>query len=184
MRENPLRTAAKGFMGLLLAEGIFVSILGLLIVILPQITTFALSILLSIGLVAIGLYKFINSIILRKEIHHAWLSMIIGILMVVTGAYLTMNPFFNILVLTMAIGIYFILEGINSITIAIQKKQLLKYWWVTLFSAIIQFLLAFIIIFGLPATALWTIGILIGVNMLFSGISLISIYLGTRGIIN
>lgn len=176
---NPI----SSFFNLFLAEGIFVLVLGILIIILPQFTTFALAILLSCGLILLGIYKLIHSIISRKEIKHAWLTILTSILIIVIGFYLTLNPFFNILFLTMGIGIYFILEGVNSTLIAFHNRHILKYWWATLFFSMIQFLLAFIIIFGLPFTALWTIGLLIGINMVFGGISIISIYLGTKKVL-
>ena len=84
----------------------------------------------------------------------------------------------NLFLITMGIGIYFVLEGINSMVIAFESRGVLKHWWVGLVSGIIQFALAFIVLFGLPGTALYAIGILIGVNMLLSGISLISVYTG------
>lgn len=173
----------KNFLHMFLAEGIFLIVLGALILILPRVTTFALAVLLSIGLILVGVYKFINTIVNRHEVQNAWLSMLISILMIGIGIYLTMNPFFNILVLTMAIGIYFILDGIFSVTVAIQNKNYLKYWWVALIASIFQFVLAFIIIFGLPFTALWTLGILIGINLIFSGIALISLYNGSKELI-
>lgn len=183
MSTNPI----QNFFSLFLAEGIFLIVLGILIIILPQYTTFALAILLSCGLILLGIYRLINSIITRKEIIHPilnrWLKIITSILMIVIGIYLTMNPFFNVLFLTMGIGVYFILEGVNSFMIAIHHRDTLKYWWFTLFFSLIQFLLAFIIIFGLPFTALWTIGLLIGINLVFSGISLISIYSGTKSVL-
>ena len=62
--------------------------------------------------------------------------------------------------------------------IAFESKGVLKHWWVGIVSGLLQFALAFIILFGLPGTALYAIGILIGVNMLLSGIALISVYTG------
>lgn len=179
MSTNPIQS----FFNLFLAEGIFLVVLGLLIIILPKFTTFALAILLSCGLILLGIYKLINSLITRKEITHSWLKILSAILIIVIGVYLTLNPFFNILFLTMGIGVYFILEGINTLIIAINNRQTLKYWWATVFFALVQFLLAFIIIFGLPFTALWTIGLLIGINLIFCGIAIISIYSGTKSII-
>lgn len=179
MYRNPV----QNFFSLFLAEGIFLIVLGILIIIIPQLTTFALAMLLSVGLILLGIYKLINSIVAKPHIKLIWLSVITSILMIGIGVYLTLNPFFNMLFLTMGIGIYFILEGINSSAIALKNRHTLKYWWLTLFFSIIQFLLAFIIIFGLPFTALWTIGLLIGVNMVFSGISLISIYSGANKVL-
>ena len=134
--------------------------------------------MISVALILAGIYKFISSIIRRDEIEKSWLSATIALLMIVTGAYLTIRPLFNLFLLTMGVGIYFVLEGVNSMVMAFESKGVLKHWWVGLLAGLAQFALAFIILFGLPGTALFTIGVLIGVSMLLSGIALISVYTG------
>ena len=168
----------KRFCNTFLVEGIFVLIVGMLLLILPQVSTLALSLMISVGLILAGIYKFISSIIRRDEIEKSWLSATIALLMIVTGAYLTIRPLFNLFLLTMGVGIYFVLEGVNSMVMAFESKGVLKHWWVGLLAGLAQFALAFIILFGLPGTALFTIGVLIGVSMLLSGIALISVYTG------
>ena len=168
----------KRFCNTFLVEGIFVLIVGMLLLILPQVSTLALSLMISVALILAGIYKFISSIIRRDEIEKSWLSATIALLMIVTGAYLTLRPLFNLFLLTMGVGIYFVLEGVNSMVMAFESKGVLKHWWVGLLAGLAQFALAFIILFGLPGTALFTIGVLIGVSMLLSGIALISVYTG------
>ena len=168
----------KRFCNTFLVEGIFVLIVGMLLLILPQVSTLALSLMISVALILAGIYKFISSIIRRDEIEKSWLSATIALLMIVTGAYLTIRPLFNLFLLTMGVGIYFVLEGVNSMVMAFESKGVLKHWWVGLIAGLAQFALAFIILFGLPGTALFTIGVLIGVSMLLSGIALISVYTG------
>lgn len=168
----------KRFCNTFLVEGIFVLIVGMLLLILPHVSTLALSLMISVALILAGIYKFISSIIRRDEIEKSWLSATIALLMIVTGAYLTIRPLFNLFLLTMGVGIYFVLEGVNSMVMAFESKGVLKHWWVGLLAGLAQFALAFIILFGLPGTALFTIGVLIGVSMLLSGIALISVYTG------
>lgn len=168
----------KRFCNTFLVERIFVLIVGMLLLILPQVSTLALSLMISVALILAGIYKFISSIIRRDEIEKSWLSATIALLMIVTGAYLTIRPLFNLFLLTMGVGIYFVLEGVNSMVMAFESKGVLKHWWVGLLAGLAQFALAFIILFGLPGTALFTIGVLIGVSMLLSGIALISVYTG------
>lgn len=168
----------KRFCNTFLVEGIFILIIGMLLLVLPQVSTLALSLMISVALILSGIYKLISSVIRRDEIEKSWLSAIIAILMIVTGAYLTIRPLFNLFLITMGIGVYFVLEGINSMIMAFESKGVLKHWWVGLIAGVAQFALAFVILFGLPGTALYTIGILLGISMLLSGISLISVYTG------
>ena len=48
------------------------------------------------------------------------------------------------------------------------------------FSGVLDILIAFMIITGLPGSAEWAIGLLIGINMLFGGVSLIGVALAAR----
>ena len=168
----------KRFCNTFLVEGIFILIVGMLLVILPQVSTLALSLMISVALILAGIYKLISSVIRRDEIEKSWLSAIIAILMIGTGAYLTVRPLFNLFLITLGVGIYFVLEGINSMIIAFESKGVLKHWWVGLLAGLAQFALAFLILFGLPGSALFTIGLLLGISMLLSGIALISVYTG------
>ncbi len=168
----------KRFCNTFLVEGIFILIVGMLLIVLPQVTTLALSLMISVALILAGIYKLISSVIRRDEIEKSWLSAIIAILMIGTGAYLTVRPLFNLFLITLGVGIYFVLEGINSMIIAFESKGVLKHWWVGILAGLAQFALAFLILFGLPGSALFTIGLLLGISMLLSGIALISVYTG------
>lgn len=168
----------KRFCNTFLVEGIFALVIGLLILLLPQISTLALSLMISVGLILTGIYKLISAIIRRDEIENSWLSSIIAFLIIGIGTYLTLRPLFSLAVLTIAVGIYFMLEGANSMIIAFQSKNIFKHWWVGILAGFAQFTLAFLIFFWFPQTALYTIGMLIGINLLLAGIALISVYTG------
>jgi uncharacterized membrane protein HdeD (DUF308 family) len=49
-----------------------------------------------------------------------------------------------------------------------------------LVAGLMDVLIAFIIIAGLPGSALWAIGLLVGINLLFGGASLIGMALAAR----
>ena len=168
----------KRFCNTFLTEGIFLLVIGALLLLLPIFTTITMSMLISLALVFAGVYKFINTIIRRDEIEKPWLNVIVSLLMVWAGIYLTMMPVYNLFLLTIGVGIYFLLEGVNSMFMAFQTKGVFKYWWVGLLVGFAQFGLALLITFGLPGTALYTIGLMVGVSLLLSGIALISVYTG------
>lgn len=168
----------KKFCNTFLIEGIFILTIGILLLALPQFTTLTMSLMLSIALILGGIYKLVSSIVQKDEIEKSWFSATIAIFMIIAGAYLTIRPLFNLFLITLAVGIYFVLEGINAIAIALESKNILKHWWIGVISGLTQFSLAFVILFGLPGSALYTIGLLIGISMIFSGTTLISVYTG------
>ena len=161
---------------ILLSEGIFLIIIGAIMLYLSQSTTIILAFLLSIGLSFIGIYRIINSIIARKEIASPFLSIMSGFILLIIGLYLVFHPLFNTLLLTVATALYFLLESISSFSSAVSVKGFKPIFWVALFTGVVQLLLSIVILIGLPYSALWFVGMLVGINFIFAGIKNISDY--------
>lgn len=157
------------------AEGIIFTILGILMLFMPVITGYATSLIISILLFIGGLYKIINSIINRNFLSKPVLSIIIGILMLSSAVILIIHPMFNMFLLTIVLATYFILEGINSLNFAVHNRKVLTYWWLAAVVSIVQFMLAAIILASLPFSALVTVGLLLSVNFIFSGLTLLGL---------
>lgn len=173
----------KRFLSYVLIEGILLSALGLGMLMLPKITTISFGLMLCLTFVVYGGYKVINAILTRNYSRHFILNILAGLLLFLVGVFLFMAPMFNLILITSAIGVYFILESISSTAFAVQNKNTLYFWWLEILVGVMQFLLGLIIILGLPSTALWVVGVLAGVNFLIAGIVLISMYLSTKYIL-
>lgn len=173
----------KRFLSYVLIEGILLSALGLGMLMLPKITTISFGLMLCLTFVVYGGYKVINAILTRNYSRHFILNILAGLLLFLVGVCLFMAPMFNLILITSAIGVYFILESISSTAFAVQNKNTLYFWWLEILVGVVQFLLGLIVILGLPSTALWVVGILAGVNFLIAGIVLISMYLSTKYIL-
>lgn len=173
----------KRFLSFVLIEGILLSVLGLCMLMLPKITTISFGLMLCLTFIVYGGYKVINAILTRNYSRHFVLNIVTGLLLFLTGVFLFMAPMFNLLLITSAIGVYFILESISSIAFAVQNKNTLYFWWLAILVGVMQFLLGLIIILGLPSTALWVVGVLAGINFLIAGVVLISMYISTKCIL-
>ena len=164
-------------------EGILLSVLGLGMLMLPKITTISFGLMLWLTFIVYGGYKVINAILTKNYSRHFVLNVVSGLLLFLTGVFLFMAPMFNLLLITSAIGVYFILESISSTAFAVQNKNTLYFWWLAILVGVMQFLLGLIIILGLPSTALWVVGVLAGINFLIAGVVLISMYISTKCIL-
>lgn len=173
----------KRFLSFVLIEGILLSALGLGMLMLPKITTISFGLMLCLTFVIYGGYKVINAILTKNYSRHFILNIVAGLLLFVVGIFLFMAPMFNLILITSAIGVYFLLESISTTAFAVQNKNTLYFWWAEILVAIMQFLLALIIILGLPSTALWVVGVLAGVNFLVAGMVMIGMYLSTKYIL-
>jgi len=77
--------------------------------------------------------------------------------------------------------VFLLIEGITSIFYALEhKRELSGRWGAMLFSGIVDVGLAGLIFAGFPGTAVWAIGLLIGVNLVFGGCALIAMALHAR----
>jgi len=84
-------------------------------------------------------------------------------------------------VASLVLTAFFIVEGVASIMYALEhKRELSGRWGFMLMSGVVDLILAAIIIAGLPGTALWALGMLVGINMLFGGASLVGLGLAAR----
>jgi uncharacterized membrane protein HdeD (DUF308 family) len=91
-------------------------------------------------------------------------------------------PISGAISLTLLLIVFFVIEGVASIMYALEhKKELTGRWAWMLVSGVIDLILAGIIMAGLPGTAAWALGLLVGINMLFGGTSMIAIALHARG---
>jgi uncharacterized membrane protein HdeD (DUF308 family) len=89
----------------------------------------------------------------------------------------------GVLSLTLILIVFFLIEGIASIMFALDhKRELSGRWGWMLASGIIDLILATIILTGLPGSAAWALGLLVGINMVFGGSALIVMALYAREI--
>ena len=170
----------KKFLSYLLTEGILLSILGLGMLMLPKITTITFGLTLCLALIIYGGYKAINAFLTRNYTRHFVLNIILGLLLLTAGILLFMAPMFNLILITSIIGVYFLLESISTTAFAIQNRNTLYFWWAGIPLSILQFLIGVIIIMGLPTTALWVVGVLVGANFLIAGMLFISMFVATK----
>ena len=83
--------------------------------------------------------------------------------------------------LTLVLIAFFIVEGIATLMYAIEHRtQLSGRWGWMLASGIVDLILAGIIFAGLPGTATWALGLLVGINMLFGGTAMIGMALAAK----
>jgi uncharacterized membrane protein HdeD (DUF308 family) len=83
--------------------------------------------------------------------------------------------------LRLIVVLFFLAEGAVSIMYAIEhRRQRSGRWALLVGSGVVDVALACIIIFGLPGTSAWTMGLLVAVNMILGGSALIAIGLHAR----
>jgi len=165
---------------LFLVEGVVLLVLGATAVVLPPIATLAVTILLGWLFLVSGILGLITTFWMRLAPGFWWslLSVVLGI---VVGAVLLASPLTGAFSLTLVLVAFFLVEGAVSIMFALDhKRELSGQWGWMLASGIIDLALAIMIFAGLPSTAAWAVGLLVGINMIFGGSALIAMALHAR----
>jgi uncharacterized membrane protein HdeD (DUF308 family) len=166
--------------GLFLVEGIILIILGIAAIALPPIATLAFTIIIGWVFLISGVVGLFTTFWAR-HVPGFWWSLISAIIGIAAGVVLLLWPITGTLSLTLVLIAFFVVEGIVSIMYAIEhRNQLTGRWGWMLVSGIIDLILAGIIFAGLPGTAVWALGLLVGINMLFGGAALIAMALAAR----
>jgi uncharacterized membrane protein HdeD (DUF308 family) len=178
--QRALASAIHEHWGLFLAEGIILVILGLIAILLPPLATITITILIGWLFLISGIVGLVTTFMMRNA-PGFWWSLLSGILGVAAGIVLLIWPISGALSLTLLLSAFFIVEGVASIMYAVDhRNQLTGRWGWMLVSGIVDLILAGIIVFGLPGTAAWAIGLLVGINMVFGGTALIGMALAAR----
>ncbi|HEU0083649.1 MAG TPA: HdeD family acid-resistance protein [Bradyrhizobium sp.] len=163
-----------------LIEGILLVILGLAAMILPPLASLAVTIFLGWMFLISGIAGLALTFWAR-EMPGFWWSLFSAVLAIVAGIVLLAQPVQGTVTLTIVVGAYFLAEGVVTIMYALEhRKELSERWGWLLTAGIMDILVAGIIIAGLPGSALWALGVLVGINMLFGGATLIGMALAAR----
>lgn len=165
---------------LFLVEGLILVALGLLAVVIPPLATVAVTIFLGWLFLVSGIVGLVTTLWAR----HApgfWWSLLSALLGIIVGGVLVGSPLQGALSLTYALIVFFVIEGVATVAFALEhKRQLSGRWEWMIASGVVDLVLAAVVIAGLPGTAAWAIGLLVGINMVFGGSALIAMAIHAR----
>jgi uncharacterized membrane protein HdeD (DUF308 family) len=95
-------------------------------------------------------------------------GLLVGILTVLGGLLIMVNPLFGLASLTLLLAIYFLIEGISVIMLGFKMKPA-KGWGWTLFSGLVTLFLGGLIWSQWPLSGVWAVGTLLGIHLIFDG---------------
>lgn len=166
--------------GLFLFEGILLIILGLLAILVPVIASLAATVFFGWLLLLSGVVGLVTTIRGRSA-PGFWWSLLSAIVGIAAGVLLLGWPLQGTLSLTTVLIAFLFVEGAASILYALQHRAApsARWGWM-LASGIIDVALGVILFAGLPGTATWALGLLIGINMIFGGYALVMMALSAH----
>jgi uncharacterized membrane protein HdeD (DUF308 family) len=165
---------------LFLVEGVVLLVLGATAIAIPPLATLALTIIIGWLFLVSGVVGLWTTFMMRQA-PGFWWSLISAVLGIVVGLLLLARPISGAFSLTLVLVVFFVMEGVASIMFALDhRRELSGQWGWMLVSGIVDLVLATLVFVGLPSTAAWAIGLLVGINMVFGGSALIAMALHAR----
>jgi uncharacterized membrane protein HdeD (DUF308 family) len=178
--EARMSAAVREHWKAFLIEGILLVVLGLAAMIVPPLASLAVTIFLGWMFLISGIAGLLLTFWAR-QMPGFWWSLLSAALALVAGIVLLAQPVEGTFTLTVVVGVYFLAEGVATIMYALEhRRELSERWSWMLVAGLMDILIAFVIIAGLPGSALWAVGLLVGINLLFGGASLIGMALAAR----
>ena len=170
--QTAISEAVRRHKGLFLFEGIVLTVLGVCAVVVPVVASFAATlffgwIFLLSGIV--GLFTTYHG----RRVPGFWWSLLSAIVGIAAGVLLLGWPAQGLFSLTSVLIAFLWVEGAVTVFYALEHRAGPGRWGYMLTSGIVDLTLGVMLFAGLPGTATWALGLLIGVNMFFGGWALI-----------
>ncbi|WP_435158593.1 HdeD family acid-resistance protein [Haladaptatus sp. DFWS20] len=170
-------TSSEQFHGGVIAGAIIV-VLGFLAILFPFFAGISVSVLLGALLVVGGIVHVGHAFSAGSFWGVVW-QILLGILYGIVGIMFLANPVVGLTSLTILAIAFFIVDGVVEIGWAVAGRGNRRWMWL-LASGILSLTVAGLLWVGFPATAVWAVGLLLGVNLLFTGFSMVMLGRATR----
>ncbi len=163
-----------------LVEGIVLLLLGVAAIVVPPIAGIGITIFLGWLFLIGGVVGLVATFGARRA-PGFWWSLLSAVVALLAGVSLLSNPLAGLITLTYVLIAYFVVDGVLSIVHAIEhrREQTSRWQWMV-FSGVIDLVLAALIISGLPGAFAWALGLLVGIDLIFAGSSLIAMAMAAR----
>ncbi len=178
--RGAVATMVRDHWKLFLIEGVILVVLGFLAIAVPMIAGLAVAILFGWLFLISGIVGLYTTFAMRNA-PGFWWSLLSGVLGVVVGLWLLVQPAIGLVSLTYFLIAFFIIEGVATIMFALDHRAALTgRWGWMLTSGVVDLFLAAIILAGLPGAVTWALGLIVGINMIFGGASMVGIALAAH----
>ncbi len=158
--------------------GVALVILGIISIIAPVIAGKSVVILVGLTLLAAGIAQLVSGF--RAE---AWsekvMPVLLGIVTTIAGLGVIGHPLLGLGFLTILLICFFIVEGVCKIIVSFNYRPAEGWFWLLL-SGVLSLVLAWLIWSQWPMSGVWAVGVLVGVNLISTGMSLIVLVSSVR----
>jgi uncharacterized membrane protein HdeD (DUF308 family) len=173
------RAELKGLWGLFVGFGLVSIFLGCGAIVYPLLAGIVAATLVGWVFVISGVLRAVNAVSCRRCSHGSTHRLIGALIRLMAGVLILIFPGATLITLTVMLVVFFIFDGIYKFSLARAVAPLGNSGWL-MFSAVISLILALLILLHLPGSAAWAFGLIIGIDLLFTGWSNVMLGLGLR----
>jgi len=168
--------------GKVIAFGVLLLILGFLALAAPFAAGLSIAIAVGALLLLSGLVQLFLAF-QAGSFGAGLMVFLLGALKAVVGFTMFFEPAVGLAALTLVLAVYFFVEGVSEIYWSLQLRPASGWGW-CLASGIAALLLGIMIWGQFPLSGVWAVGMLVGIKLIFSGTTLITIASGTRRLVD
>ncbi len=168
--RNAMREAVRRHSIWYLVQSALMILAGILALVYPVVSSVAVVVLLGWLLIISGVAQGI-SLIGARNVPHFWLQLVSVVLSVIVGVLFLRHPGESLLTITLLLIVFLLVEGISKLIFALTIRPFPNWGWVFA-SGIVGILLAFYLWSTLPVTALWLLGLMLGIQLICEGAAL------------
>lgn len=169
--HQAIRDTVRVHSGLFLAQGIITTVLGIAALIWPQVSSLAVELYVGWLLLFSGVMGLIVMFFAPSVSAFLW-TLLTAALSLFAGVVLLWHPVEGVVSLTLLLVAFFIAEGLFQIAAAFSYRTVFpESWGWMLSSGIADLILAFLLVAGWPSSAGWALGVIVGVNLITSGVA-------------
>ena len=118
--------------------------------------------------------------IMRKGWQGFWLDLLSGILTGLVGLFILLRPAASATLITMLLGILFLVSGFFRIGTGIAIRNPYRGWFIV--QGIVSLVLALMILAEWPYSAIWVIGTFVSIDLIFEGLRLVSFGMAVKNL--
>ena len=153
----------------LLLAGVLSLLGGTVAIVLPNIASVATAIFIGWLLVFASALDVVDAFSNRVDRTRLALRLVMAVLTFAAGLYLLVAPLDGTFTLTVMLVLWFVAIGVARIVIAIMARS-----WLLGLSGALALILGVLIALELPESAQWAIGLIVGIDLIFTGALLIA----------
>jgi uncharacterized membrane protein HdeD (DUF308 family) len=152
--------------------GIAVLILGMLAIIAPFATGLSVVLMVGVLMIAAGVAQIFYAFG-SDSFGAGVLRFVFSVLVIVTGGLLLTRPGAGLAAITLFLAAWFVVDGAYALIAAFRWKPNPGWGWM-LTSGIVSIVLGLMIYNQFPASAIWVVGVLVGIRLMFAGMTMIA----------